>query len=108
MRYRHEYMAIQAAATGMILAAPANAVAAGAMVFSLPEGHVLTEDNIDQLGRHRVEFIVVAVPDERTDEQVAEDRARTAERLRAIFAGANLSDPCTAALFEQVLAFRSA
>lgn len=107
MRYRQEYVAIQAAMAGMTLGAPANAVTGGAMVFSLPAGHALTQDNIHQLGRHRVEFIVVSVHDARTDEQVAEDNARTAERIQSIFAGANLSDPCTAALYTQVLAFRS-
>lgn len=107
MRYRQEYVAIQAATPGMVLGAPANAVAAGAMVFSLPAGHVLTEDNIRQLDRHRVEFIVVSAPDLRTDSQIAEDRARTAGHLEKIFAGANLSEPCTTALYAQVLAFRS-
>ncbi|MDY0107311.1 MAG: hypothetical protein RBS27_11605 [Giesbergeria sp.] len=91
----------------MTLGAPANAVSAGAMVFSLPTGHVLTQDNIHLLHRHKVEFVVVSVPDPRTEEQIARDRKDTAARIRQIFAGANLSDPCTAALFDQVLAYRS-
>ena len=105
MRYRQEYVSSHLAAPGMVLGAPATG---GAIVFSLPAGHALTEDNILQLGRHKVEFIVVSVPDSRTDEQVAEDRAQTANRIRTIFSGANLSDPCMSALFEQVLAFRNA
>ena len=107
-RYRQEYVAAQAAVAGMVLAMPANAVAGGARVFSLPSGHVLTQDNLYQLARHRVEFIVVDVPDQRTHEQVAKERGNTSERMRRIFRGANLNDHCTAALFEQVLAFRSA
>jgi hypothetical protein len=51
---------------------------------------------------------VVSVPDSRTDDQVAQDQEQTAGRIRTIFSGANLSDPCVAALFEQVLAFRNA
>lgn len=108
MRYRQEYVAIQAATTGMALAAPANAVQGGSSAFSLPAGHVLTEENIHQLLRHKVEFIVVTAPDMRTDDQIAEERARTTERIQTIFSGANLSDPCTASLYEQVMAFRSA
>jgi hypothetical protein len=88
----------------MVLGAPTTG---GAMAFSLPLGHALTEDNVLQLERHKVEFIVISVPDSRTEDQVAEDRAQTSDRLRTTFAGANLSDPCIASLFEQVLKFRS-
>lgn len=107
MRNRRKYVSIHAAAAGMMLGAPANEVTAGALVFSLPAGHVLTEDNMHQLHQHKVEFIVVSIPDQRTDDEIAEEHARTAERIRQLFAGANLSDPCTATLLDQVLAFRS-
>ncbi len=107
MQYRKRYVAIQAAQAGMTLAAPADAVAAGSRAFSLPQGHVLTADNLQQLRQHRVEYIVASVPDPRPDAQIAEDNARAAEHVQRLFAGANLSDPCTAALLAQVLAFRS-
>jgi hypothetical protein len=104
MRFRQEYISSHLAAPGMVLGAPTTG---GAMAFSLPPGHALTEDNVLQLERHKLEFIVISVPDSRTEDQVAEDRAQTSDRLRTTFAGANLSDPYIASLFEQVLEFRS-
>ena len=78
------------------------------MSFSLPQDHVLTEDNIRQLQAHKVEYIFVRAADPRTDAQIAEDAALAAARVLRIFAGADLTEPCVAALFDQVLAYRSA
>lgn len=108
MRHRQQYILIQQAEPGMLLAAPADAVAAQAVVYSLPAGHVLTQDNIHQLQAHKVLFIVVSVPDPRTDGQVAQDLANAQARAESVFAGADWSSPYLAALFKQVLAFRSA
>lgn len=105
MRFRQEYVSSHSAVPGMVLAAP---IQGGAIAFSLPAGHALTQDNVLQLHRHKVEFIVVSLPDSRTDDQVSQDHEQTAGRIKTIFSGANLTDPCVAALFEQVLAFRNA
>ena len=92
----------------MLLASPASAVSGGAVNFSLPRGHRLTEDNLHQLVAHSVEFIFVADEDFRSDEQVATDTAQVAGRVLRVFEGADLSDANLAALFDQVLAYRNA
>jgi hypothetical protein len=108
MRIRQRYIPIIEAEGGMVLRAAANAVSGGALSFSLPAGHVLTEDNLHQLNAHRVEFIFVTEPDLRTDQEVAADAALVARQVMRIFAGADLSDSTMAELFDQVLAYRSA
>ena len=47
-------------------------------------------------------------PARRLDEEVAVDAAQAAHRVMDIFAAADLSDPVMAALFDQVLGYRSA
>ena len=108
MRTRHHYIPLADAKVGMLLGAPANAVSGGAMSFSLPSGHALTEENLHHLEAHCVEFIFVDEPDSRTDEVVAVDTARVAGRVLRIFEGADLAEPNLAALFEQVLCYRNA
>lgn len=108
MRKRHHYIPIVDAREGMVLGARANAVRGGSLNFSLPVGHALTEENLHQLIAHQVEFIFVLQSDTRTDEQVAIDAAMAARRIIRIFEGADFSDPNTATLFDQVLAYRSA
>lgn len=108
MRYRYQYLSTQTVQPGMVLGSAANAVVGGGVSFSLPAGHVLTEDNIRQLQVHKVEFIFTVCEDDRSDAQVAEDAAQAAARVLRVFSDADLSDPCMAALFDQVLAYRSA
>jgi hypothetical protein len=108
MRTRQQYIPIIDAKEDMVLGAPANAVSGGSMSFSLPAGHALTEENLHQLLAHHVEFIFVLMPDARTDEQVAIDAAMAARRVIKIFDTADFSDANTAALFDQVLGYRSA
>ncbi len=108
MRTRTRYLPLAEAEAGMVLAVPASATSHGILRFSLPAGHALTEDNLRQLLTHRVEFVFVAIPDPRSDEEVAVDAALSARRAIEIFAGADLTDPNMAALFDQVLVHRSA
>lgn len=108
MRTRTHYIPIVEAEAGMLLGTPIKVVNHGMLRFSLPAGHVLTRDNLHQLTAHQAEFIFVAQPDERSDEQVAVDAALSAHRTMEIFAGADLTDPTLAALFDQVLSYRSA
>ena len=108
MRTRPHYIPIVEAEAGMVLGAPLRVVNYGQLRFSLPGGHALTSDNLHQLAVHHAEFIVIAEPDTRSDEQVAVDAAQAAHRVMEIFAGAELDDPIMAALFDQVLRYRSA
>ncbi len=108
MRTRPRYLPIIEAEAGMVLGTPVRVVSHGQLRFSLPAGHTLTEDNLHQLAAHRAEFIFVAEPDMRADEEIALDAAAAARRVMEIFAGADLSDPTMAALFDQVLSYRSA
>lgn len=108
MRIRQRYLPIEEAKEGMLLASEANAVRGGAHSFSLPAGHTLTEENLSQLRMHQVELLFVQVEDTRSAEQIAVDSAMAARRVIRIFDGADFSDPNMAALFEQVLRFRSA
>lgn len=107
MRTRHRYIPVTEAEVGMLLGAPANDVRGGAMSFSLPTGHALTEENLHQLHRHHVEFIFVALPDLRADHVVADDAAAVAGQVMRIFEGADLADPTMAELFDLILTYRS-
>ena len=108
IRTRHHYIPIVEAQAGMVLFAPADAVGRGSVVFSLPQGHTLTEDNLHQLRAHHVEYIFVSEPDDRSEETIAVENAVIAGKVLHIFHGADMADPTTAALFEQVLAYRRA
>ena len=107
MRTRNRYLPISAVEVGMVLGAQVCTVERGNLSVSLPPGHALTEQNPHQLTTRHAEFILVAEADTRTDEEVAADTAAAAHRVRQIFEGLELSDPCMATLFEQVLAYRS-
>lgn len=106
-RTRVCYTSVEDVEEGMVLAGQVQVVQHGMLRFSLPEGHALTGDNLRQLAAHHAEFVFVSTPDERSDEQIAVDAAIAARRSMEIFSGADLSDPTMAALFDQVLAFRS-
>lgn len=108
MRTRPRYLPLAEAEAGMVLGAPVRVVNHGVIRLSLPSGQTLTADNLRQLAAHRAEFIFISEPDRRSDEEVAADAARAAHRVMEIFAGADLSDPVMAALFNQVLIYRSA
>lgn len=108
MRTRTHYIPIVEAEAGMQLGTPVKVVNRGILRFSLPAGHTLSRDNLHQLTAHQAEFIFVAAPDERSDEQIAVDAALAARRTMEIFAGADLTDPTMAALFDRVLSYRSA
>lgn len=107
MRTRPRYITVSEAKAGMELGAPVRTVSQGKL-FSLPTGHRLTGDNLIQLAVHRIEFIFITELDTRTDEQVAIDASKAAYRVMEIFAGADLSDPIVATLFNQILIYRSA
>ena len=107
MRTRILYIPISEAEVGMALGAPLNVVHRGRLNLSLPVGHVLTEENLQQLSAHFAEFICVVQPDTRSDDVFATEQALAVTRVTQIFEGADLSDPTMASLFEQVLGFRT-
>ena len=108
MRTRPRYLPFSEAEAGMVLGIQVRTAGRGPLRFSLPAGHTLTEDNLRQLAAHRAEFIFIAEPDRRSDQEVAVDAAGAAHRVMDIFASADLSDPVMAALFDQVVGYRSA
>lgn len=108
MRTRLLYIPISEAQEGMVLGAPLSVVYRGMLSLTFPDGHALTDENLHQLSAHFAEFMCIAKPDERSDEQVAIDAAAAAGRVRQIFDGADMSNPTLAALFDQVLIYRSA
>ena len=75
---------------------------------NLPAGHTLSDENLHQLTAHHIEFICISEADTRSDQTVAAETETVAKRVRDIFDKADLSDPVMAALFHQVLKYRSA
>jgi hypothetical protein len=108
MRTRLLYIPISEAEVGMVLGAPLSVVYRGMLSLTFPDGHVLTDENLHQLGAHFAEFMCIAKPDERSDEQVAIDAAAAANRVLQIFNGVDMRNPTLATLFDQVLLYRSA
>lgn len=108
MRTRQRFVPILEAQAGMLLSTPCNIVEHGYLSLSLPAGHTLTQENLSQLVAHHADYICITQDDTRSDEQVAVDAALSARRVMQIFDGADLTDPNMAALFDQVLGYRSA
>lgn len=104
MRTRKHYLPIAHAAVGMVLAEP---VQDAYRRTYLPADIALTDEHLQQLAARHAEYICIAVPDERSDEQVAIDVALASRRVIALFQHANLQDPVMSALFNQVLLYRS-
>jgi ABC-type uncharacterized transport system involved in gliding motility auxiliary subunit len=105
MRTRTRYLPIEAALEGMMLA---ESVKDRYQRVLLPIGVALTLENIQQLTAHQAEFVCVSITDTRTPEQISVDTATTAHRMLAIFESSDLTQPVMAALFNQVLLYRSA
>jgi hypothetical protein len=105
MRTRTRYLPIEATAEGMVLA---EAVKDRYQRTLLPSGSTLTLENLQQLQAHEVEFICVTFLDERSPEEIATHAAATARTVLDIFQSADMTQPAVAALFNQVLMYRSA
>lgn len=105
---RPRYLPLIEAEPGMVLGSPVKLMNHGVMVYSLPGGHVLTEDNLHQLSVRHCESLFVVEPEVRSDAQIAIETAAAARRVMEIFATADLQDPLMAAFFDQVLLHRSA
>jgi hypothetical protein len=108
MRTRHHFIPIDDAQVGMVLSQPASVVDHGFLNLTLPAGHTLTQENLNQLIAHHAEFIFIDRSDSRSDQEVALDAAEAARRIMQIFSGVDLSEPNMMAFFDQILAYRSA
>ena len=106
-RTRKHYLPLADVEADMVLGEPVALTERNILRLSLPAGHELTEGNLRQLAAHHAEFVCVALPDTRSDEEIAAESAAAAARVMDIFDGADLTNPALAALFERVLAFRS-
>lgn len=107
-RTRKHYLPLADIQPGMVLGEPVLVIERNSLRFRLPADHALTEGNLRQLAAYHVEFICVRLPDERDDEQIAADVAAATAQVERIFDGADRSNPSMAALFQHVLAYRSA
>lgn len=103
LRYK-PFFEVQA---GMVLGESVSISDQGYLCISLPEGHALTQDNLRQLASHHAEYVVISEPDTRSEIQIAIDATETKRRVSEIFSCADLANPTIAALFEQVLAYKS-
>lgn len=108
MKMRYRYIPSIAIEEGMILGESVSISDHGFLCITLPEGHCLTQDNLRQLAAHHAKFILIAEQDSRTESQIEVDVALATRRVKEVFSGMDNTDPCTVALFEQVLAFRCA
>jgi hypothetical protein len=104
MRTRKHYLPIAQATAGMVLAEP---VQDAYQRTYLPAQLALTDEHLHQLEVWHAEFICIAVPDERTDEQVANDSTATTRRVLELFEQTDPHDPLMAALLNQILLYRS-
>lgn len=104
-RTRTRYVPLEDARAGMRLA---QAVLDGFDRSMLPAGVLLSEEQLHQLQAHQIEFICVESIESRPAEQIAVDAAAAARRVLEKFEHTDLTDPVTAALFNQVLIYRSA
>jgi len=107
-RVRHLFVPLEHVRVGMVLSDSIQVSHRGYLSLTLPAGHVLTDENIEQLSIHHAEFIPIDQQDHRSDESVASDVASAVGRVLAIFNGVDLTEPDMAAFFDQVLAYRSA
>ena len=105
MRKRTLYQPIEQAHAGMELALP---VTDRYHMTLLPAGSHLTEENLAQLLAHEVELVCIAVEDTRSAEEIGLHAAHSARQVLEVFESADLDQPALAALFNQVIIYRSA
>jgi hypothetical protein len=104
---RLTYLPFDQVEVGMVLGEPVTLTDRNILRFSLPAGHQLTEGNLRNLATHRAEFLCIARPDMRSEDERISETAATVARVTHIFEGADLSQPVMAALFNRVLSYRS-
>jgi hypothetical protein len=108
MATRTRHLAPHDLLPGMVLAQPLTLVEHGFVTYNLPAAHVLTQENLHQLASHHAVCVQIEQDDPRTDAQREADTQRQAGRLQMIFRHADLAAPESQALFQALLAHRSA
>ena len=108
MAMQPHYRSVHELKVGMVLAQPLLTSRGGYLEETLPEGHVLTQNSLDKLLHSHAEAVCVLDEDQRSPGQVQADREAARQRLHEIFRQANLQDPTTHALFEALLAHKTA
>lgn len=106
MNYHLRYLPLPDVTEGMVLGTPLILTEKGVISFSLPEGHLLTETNLQQMKVRNAEFVCVREEDTRSDEGRADAWAQAEARLQRIFRSADLRQPVMANLYEAVRAYR--
>jgi hypothetical protein len=104
MRTRTHYLPIEDASAGMLLA---DAARDPFQMPLLPAGSILNAENLQQLLAHGVDFLCITVADERSDADIAVQTEEATRCVTGIFAAADLTEPVMAALFNQILLYRS-
>lgn len=105
---RTRHLAPQDLQPGMVLAQALTLVEHGIVTYTLPAGHVLTQENQQQLASHHAVCVQVEQEDQRTEAQREADALRQAGRLKMIFRHADLGAPESQALIQALLVHRSA
>lgn len=108
MATRTRHLAPHDLQPGMVLAQALTLVEHGIVTYTLPAGHVLTQENQQQLASHHAVCVQIEQEDTRTETQREADALRQAGRLKMIFRHADLGAPENQALVQALLAHRSA
>lgn len=106
MNHRLRCLPLPEVAEGMVLGAPLVVVERGVVRFSLPAGHVLTENNLRQLVVRQAEVVCVKEDDNRSDQEREAEWSGLERRLGRIFSAAPMGEPAVAALYNAVLVYR--
>jgi hypothetical protein len=102
---RIRYLPIERAEAGMVLG---DRVSDNHLRPLLPSGAVITDENLRQMQAHQVEFVCIAVADDRSAQAIAEETELARKRLERVFIHADRRAPHVDALFDQLLMYRSA
>lgn len=105
--WRLQYLPFHQVEAGMTLGEPVHLSQQHILRYSLPAGHVLTEDNLRQLAAHHAEFVCIARPDNREPAVAEAERAAAIALVQRIFEGADRTQPVMASFFQRVLDYRS-
>lgn len=108
MSARSRYLPLFELEVGMVIGKPLDIVEQGIVTFSLPHGHVLTQQNLEQLAVHNAAYACIEQEDERTDEEMRLLVEQQSSRLETIFSSADLGQSATRTLYLALLAYRSA
>jgi hypothetical protein len=108
MAMRSRYLPLFELEEGMVIGKPLDIVEQEIVTFSLPQGHVLTQQNLEQLAAHNAAYACIEQEDERTEEEKRLLVQQQSARLAAIFKTADFDQPATRAFHEALQVYRGA